>query len=88
MLSEALGSFDVNTVCPLPGSWINHVECIFAGFAETRLWECHVFSSKLHALRKSLMFFRSFLLTALANLMFRIYICLYLCGSLRIWCIG
>ena len=25
MLSEALGSFDVNTVCPLPGSWINHV---------------------------------------------------------------
>ena len=24
MLSEALGSFDVNTVCPLPGSWINH----------------------------------------------------------------
>ena len=31
MLSEALGSFDVNTVCPLPGSWINHVECIFPG---------------------------------------------------------
>ena len=30
MLSEALGSFDVNTVCPLPGSWINHV---------VRLWE-------------------------------------------------
>ena len=25
MLSEALGSFDVNTVCPLPGLWINHV---------------------------------------------------------------
>ena len=25
MLSEALGSFDVNTVCPLPGSWINNV---------------------------------------------------------------
>ena len=25
MLSEALGSFDVNIVCPLPGSWINHV---------------------------------------------------------------
>lgn len=35
MLSEALGSFDVNTVCPLPGSWINHVE--------SRLWECRVF---------------------------------------------
>ena len=33
MLSEALGSFDVNTVCPLPGSWINHV-----GSFE-RLWE-------------------------------------------------
>ena len=28
MLSEALGSFDVNTVCPLPGSWINHVEVL------------------------------------------------------------
>ena len=25
ILSEALGSFEVNTVCPLPGSWINHV---------------------------------------------------------------
>ena len=25
MLSEAFGSFDVNTVCPLRGSWINHV---------------------------------------------------------------
>ena len=25
MLSEALGRLDVNTVCPLPGSWINHV---------------------------------------------------------------
>ena len=25
---KALGSFDVNMVCPLPGSWINHV-CIF-----------------------------------------------------------
>ena len=25
VLWEALGSFDVNTVCPLPGSWINHV---------------------------------------------------------------
>ena len=24
---KALGSFDVNMVCPLPGSWINHV-CI------------------------------------------------------------
>ena len=22
---KALGSFDVNMVCPLPGSWINHV---------------------------------------------------------------
>ena len=29
MLSEALGSFDVNTVCPLPGSWINHVPFTF-----------------------------------------------------------
>ena len=24
MLPEALGSIDVNMVCPLPGSWINH----------------------------------------------------------------
>ena len=23
---KALGSFDVNMVCPLPGSWINHAE--------------------------------------------------------------
>ena len=22
---KALGSFDVNMVCPLPGSWINHL---------------------------------------------------------------
>ena len=54
MLSEALGSFDVNTVCPLPGSWINHVtvfgdrlarfDCIFTGFADNRLWECRIFS--------------------------------------------
>ena len=29
MLWEALGSIDVNMVCPLPGSWINHVVCIF-----------------------------------------------------------
>ena len=29
MLSEVLGSFDVNTVCPLPGSWINHVPFTF-----------------------------------------------------------
>ena len=28
VLFEVLGSFDINTValCPLPGSWINHVE--------------------------------------------------------------
>ena len=25
---KALGSFDVNMVCPLPGSWINHV-CMY-----------------------------------------------------------
>ena len=30
MLWEALGSFDVNTVCSLPGSWINHVPFIVA----------------------------------------------------------
>ena len=61
MLSEALGCFDVNTACPLPGSWINHVVCmftcfsedevtfvcIFTGFAESRLWECRVFSFKI-----------------------------------------
>ena len=60
MLSEALGSFDVNTVCPLLGSWINHVVCIFpcffedevnfgcifTGLAESRPWECRVFSFK------------------------------------------
>ena len=60
MLSEALGRLDVNTVCPLPVSWINHVvcifkwfsdnevtfECIFTRFAEIRLWECRVFSFK------------------------------------------
>ena len=58
MLWKALGSFDVNMVCPLPGSWINHVVCIFmcfseddvncvcifTGFAESRPWECRVFS--------------------------------------------
>ena len=58
---QALGSFDVNMVCPLPGSWINHVvciftrfseyevtfACIFTGFAESRLWECRVFSFKI-----------------------------------------
>ena len=38
MLSEALGSFDVNTVCPLPGSWINHVVCfVFAGNANLNI---------------------------------------------------
>ena len=57
MLSEALGSFDVNTVCPLPSSWINHFTCfsedevncvcIFTRFAESRLWECRVFSFKI-----------------------------------------
>ena len=46
MLSEALGSFDVNTVCPLPGSWINHVPFTFCLFlllealqSFVRLWE-------------------------------------------------
>ena len=62
MLSEALGSFDVNTVCPLPGSWVAgcfvcifmcfsedgvNVVCIFTGFAESRLWECRVFSFEI-----------------------------------------
>ena len=40
MFWKALGSFDVNTVFPLPGSWINHV----TRFAEIRLWECRVFT--------------------------------------------
>ena len=31
-LWKALGSFDVSMVCPLPGSWINHV-----------LFTCHLF---------------------------------------------
>ena len=53
MLSEALGSFDVNTVCPLPGSWINHV----IGFAESRPWECRVFSFEIaHLSQKSCVF--------------------------------
>ena len=30
MLSEALGRLDVNTICPLPGSWINHVAYLCA----------------------------------------------------------
>ena len=61
MLWKALGRLDVNTVCPLPGSWINHVVCmftcfsedevtfgiIFTGFAESCLWECRVFSFKI-----------------------------------------
>ena len=34
MLSEALGSFDVNTVCPLPGSWINHLQGLL-----TTVWQ-------------------------------------------------
>ena len=42
MLWEALGSFDVNTVCPLPGSWINH----FTRFADNRLWEYRIFHFK------------------------------------------
>ena len=29
---KALGSFDVNMVCPLPGSWINHVVCILCTY--------------------------------------------------------
>ena len=74
MLSEALGSFDVNTVCPLPGSWINHV----TGFAESRPWECRVFSFKIaRAHHKSLVLFRSLLLPAVANLVFCLF-CLHL----------
>ena len=45
-LWEALGNFDVNTVCPLLGSWINHVLLIFHLFlflealqGFVRLWE-------------------------------------------------
>ena len=30
MLSEALGRLDVNTVCPLPASWINYVLFTFS----------------------------------------------------------
>ena len=33
---KALGSFDVNMVCPLPGSWINHVVCILHDFLTMR----------------------------------------------------
>ena len=58
-----MGSFDVSMVCPLPGSWINHVlyvlyicgfseyevtfARIFIGFAESRPWECRVVSFKI-----------------------------------------
>ena len=48
-----------------------------------------VFSrSKLRAHHKSLVFFRSLLLPAVANLMFCMSICVYLCDSLRMRCIG
>ena len=38
---KALGSFDVNMVCPLPGSWINHV----IGFSDKEVTKLllHVF---------------------------------------------
>ena len=51
VLWEALGSFDVNMVCALAGSWINH--------AESRPWECRVFSFKnARASEKSRVFSR------------------------------
>ena len=31
---KALGSFDVNMVCPLPGSWINHVDANLIDFED------------------------------------------------------
>ena len=40
----------------------------FTGFAEHRLWECRVFSFKIHAHHKSLVFFRSRLPAAFANI--------------------
>ena len=33
---KALGSFDVNMVCPLPGSWINHVSEPRYGYLKMR----------------------------------------------------
>ena len=77
------GSFDVNMVCPLLGSWINYVVCMLTGCADAQVsFECIVqgflklaygnvvFShSKLHACHKSLVFSRSLLLTSVANLM-------------------
>ena len=33
--------------------------CIFPGFAESRPWECRVFSFKMHVRHKCLVFFRS-----------------------------
>ena len=75
MLSEALGSLVVNTVCPLPGSWINHVVCIFTWFSKdevtfvcmfTVFSDCRLMEmpcvchSKTHECDKSLVLFRSF----------------------------
>ena len=44
LLSEALGRLDVNTVCPLPGSWINHVwrgERQWGGHGKAQLFGGH-----------------------------------------------
>ena len=96
---EAFGSFDVNTVCPLPGSWINHVLlcflhlfvilCLCAAvcgrqflsrvdmlmqFSQCFLRAVYgnvvISRSKMDAHHKSLVFFRSLLPPAVANLMF------------------
>ena len=57
MLLEALGSFDVNTVCPLPGSWINHE---LLGLLTTVYGNIVFSRSKKHAWHKRLMFFHRF----------------------------
>ena len=45
MLSEALGSFDVNTVCPLPGSWINHVCILCTYLCDSALMRCSLWQA-------------------------------------------
>ena len=63
MLSEVLGSFDVNTVCPLPCSWINHVlkmrsllDGILRGLLNPAYGNVVFSRSKLHAFHKSSVF--------------------------------
>ena len=64
--------------------------CIFTGFAESRLWECRVFSFKIaHTSQKSRVF-PFILLPAVANLMFCVCVfcicCTSVCDSVLMCC--